>query len=63
MCPLEFWKKWQNHLPDLAKIAKKYQGVQESSAACERFSTNYIIIVKKYFMRPNKIYIWCAFFY
>jgi len=24
MCPLEFWKKWQNHLPGLAKIAKKY---------------------------------------
>ena len=23
-CPLEFWKKWQNHLPGLAKIAKKY---------------------------------------
>jgi len=22
MCPLEFWKKWQNHLPGLAKIAK-----------------------------------------
>jgi len=37
ICPLEFWKKWQNHLLDLAKIAKKYQGVQ---AACERmFST------------------------
>jgi len=34
-CPLEFWKKWQNHLPGLAKIANKY-----SSAACERmFST------------------------
>jgi len=40
MCPLEFWKKWQNHLPGLAKIAKKYLGVQASSAACERmFST------------------------
>jgi len=24
MCPLELWKKWQNHLPGLAKIAKKY---------------------------------------
>jgi len=24
MCPLEFWKKWQNHFPGLAKIAKKY---------------------------------------
>jgi len=36
MCPLEFWKKWQNHLPGLAKIAKKYKGVQASSAACER---------------------------
>jgi hypothetical protein len=24
MFPLEFWKKWQNHLPGLAKIAKKY---------------------------------------
>ncbi len=24
MCPLEFWKKWQNHLPGLAKIANKY---------------------------------------
>jgi len=23
-CPLEFWKKWQNHLPGFAKIAKKY---------------------------------------
>ncbi len=22
MCPLEFWKKWQNHLPGLAKIGK-----------------------------------------
>jgi len=22
MCPLEFWKKWQNHLPGLAKIAE-----------------------------------------
>ncbi len=40
MCPLELWKKWQNHLPGLAKIAKKYQGVQDSPAACERmFST------------------------
>jgi hypothetical protein len=36
MCPLEFWTKWQNHLPGLAKIAKKYQGVQASSSACER---------------------------
>jgi hypothetical protein len=36
MCPFEFWKKWQNHLPGLAKIAKKYLGVQDSSAACER---------------------------
>jgi hypothetical protein len=24
MCSLEFWKKWQNHLPGLAKISKKY---------------------------------------
>jgi len=24
MCQLEFWKKWQNHVPGLAKIAKKY---------------------------------------
>jgi len=24
MCALELWKKWQNHLPGLAKIAKKY---------------------------------------
>jgi len=32
MCTLEFWKKWQNHLPGLAKIA--------NNAACERmFST------------------------
>jgi len=22
MWPLEFWKKWQNHLPGFAKIAK-----------------------------------------
>jgi len=34
MC--EFWKKWQNHLPGLAKIANKYKCVQVSSAACER---------------------------
>jgi len=24
MCPLEIWKKCQNHLPGLAKIFKKY---------------------------------------
>ncbi len=24
LCPLEFWKKCQNHLQGLAKIAKKY---------------------------------------
>ncbi len=24
VCPLEFWKKWQNQLPGLAKSAKKY---------------------------------------
>jgi hypothetical protein len=24
MSQLEFWNKWQNHLPGLAKIAKKY---------------------------------------
>ncbi len=23
MCPLEFWKKWQNHLPGWAKISWK----------------------------------------
>jgi hypothetical protein len=22
ICSLEFWKRWQNHLPGLAKIAK-----------------------------------------
>jgi len=36
MCPLEFCEKWQNHFPGLAKIAKKYKGVQASYAACER---------------------------
>ena len=40
MCLLKFWKKWQNHFSGLAKITKKYKGVQASSAACERmFST------------------------
>jgi len=28
MCPLEFWKKWQNHLPGLAKIAKNIKVVK-----------------------------------
>ena len=35
-CPLVFWAKWESHLPGLAKLAKKYLGIQASSAACER---------------------------
>ena len=33
---LEFWKKEESNFPYLAKIAKKYLGVQASSAAVER---------------------------
>ena len=34
--PLLFWKENQNRFPILAKLAKKYLGVQASSAAVER---------------------------
>ena len=47
MCPLEFWKKWQNHLPALAKIAKKYLGVQASSAVCKRSTAGQIYSFKR----------------
>ena len=33
---LEFWKKEESSFPYLAKIAKKYLGVQASSVAVER---------------------------
>jgi len=33
---LNFWKCYQNKFPELAQLAKKYLGVQASSAAVER---------------------------
>jgi hAT family C-terminal dimerisation region len=36
LCPLTFWRSFQDKHPQLAQLAHKYLGVQASSAACER---------------------------